>query len=120
MASTILILLAMVFVGCHEDKEDDESYKVFLDNIEVPYHPKSVNDIPDWLQDKVKRGEIAMICQGSYKAQPVYNFHYTYASHVGGNYDKDGQLLDVSTIDVHNWVCIYLIYFDVNLNKFER
>lgn len=107
MIAALLIFTAGL-AGCHNHEDEEDTKMVYFWGNQVPYKPVAIENMPEWLQDIVLKGSAFTIFMGTLNSQPVYNFALSWSSSLaGGNYDKDGNYINVSVNDVTNWVCIY-------------
>ena len=100
----------VVLSGCHDDNDDVTMVDFY--GKEVPCHLMSVDDMPEWLQKLVKKGEALEVFLGSYEEGMVYHVKWAWSSSLSGqNFDSDGIGLEVPRDAVSNWICIYTYAF---------
>ena len=109
-ATLVLLLSTLALTGCGDDNDDVNMVDFY--GKEVPCHLMSVDDMPEWLQKLVKKGEALEVFLGSYEEEKVYHVKWTWSSSLSGqNFDSDGIGLEVPRDAVSNWICIYTYAF---------
>ena len=109
-ATLVLLLSTLALSGCHDDNDDVNMVDFY--GKEVPCHLMSVDDMPEWLQKLVKKGEALEVFLGSYEEEKVYHVKWTWSSSSSGQiFDSDGVGLEVPRDAVSNWICIYTYAF---------
>ena len=107
-------LLLFMVMGCSSDDNGNTPSTVDFYGTEIPYSPKSISDMPDWIAPYLQTDSYCMVCIGTKDHEVIYHVNNLFSSSLyGWFFDKDGNGINVNTDiqsfvkEIKDWKCIY-------------
>ena len=82
---------------------------------DIPYEPIDVEDLPEWLQERIYAGKVYyIVCEGTWFGQRAFFYWDTFMSSTGGFFLEDGTYVGEYALNYNfkdnggweGWVCI--------------